>query len=276
MDRPRPAPDGPADWSPSRRNGSNSSGAERDRAAHCGRVCPGQRRDLGAGRPDQPAAHAGRQRGLRDVPQRGHHPVPGGRARRGGRTHPGHQPGIPRTQVYPGGQYFTVVGVLRPVPLAPQIDEAALVGFPVANARLGLGGHDTEIYLRAQPDQVQAVAQVSAAASPWPPLWASWRASTRRRGRPGCHRPKRCVPRSSAMRSGFGWPGSASGGPASGGPASGGLTGGGPASAGGWRRGRVAPDGGQPGSGVCGWPAAAPWSRPARPRPRPARRPRSR
>jgi putative ABC transport system permease protein len=66
----------------------------------------------------------------------------------------------PGTQVYLGSQYFAVVGILRPVPLAPEIDEAALVGFPVANARLGLGGHATEIYLRAQPDQVQAVAQV--------------------------------------------------------------------------------------------------------------------
>jgi putative ABC transport system permease protein len=66
----------------------------------------------------------------------------------------------PGTQVYLGGQYFTVLGVLRPVPLAPQIDEAALVGFPVANAQLGLGGHATEIYLRAEPDQVQAVASV--------------------------------------------------------------------------------------------------------------------
>jgi putative ABC transport system permease protein len=66
----------------------------------------------------------------------------------------------PGTLVYLGGQYFSVVGILRPVPLAPEIDEAALVGFPVANARLGLGGHATEIYLRAQPDQVQAVASV--------------------------------------------------------------------------------------------------------------------
>jgi putative ABC transport system permease protein len=63
-------------------------------------------------------------------------------------------------QVYLGNHYFTVVGILRPVPLAPEIDEAALVGFPVANALLGLGGHPTEIYLRAQPDQVQAVASV--------------------------------------------------------------------------------------------------------------------
>ena len=55
-----------------------------------------------------------------------------------------------------------MVGILRPVPLAPEIDEAALVGFPIADARLGLGGHATEIYLRAQPDQVQAVAAAAA------------------------------------------------------------------------------------------------------------------
>ena len=66
----------------------------------------------------------------------------------------------PGTLIYLGDLYFSVVGILRPVPLAPEIDEAALVGFPVADAQLGLGGHATEIYLRAQPDQVQAVASV--------------------------------------------------------------------------------------------------------------------
>jgi putative ABC transport system permease protein len=64
------------------------------------------------------------------------------------------------TLVYLDGRYFSVVGILRPVPLAPDIDEAALVGFPVANQLLGLDGHPTEIYLRSAPDQVQAVAQV--------------------------------------------------------------------------------------------------------------------
>ena len=66
----------------------------------------------------------------------------------------------PGTQVYLAGRYFTVIGILRPVPLAPEIDEVALVGFPVADSLLGLGGHPTEIYLRAQPDQVQPVASV--------------------------------------------------------------------------------------------------------------------
>jgi putative ABC transport system permease protein len=64
------------------------------------------------------------------------------------------------TLVYLGGRYFSVVGILRPVPLAPEIDEAALVGFPIADQFLGLGGHPTEIYLRCTPDQVQAVVQV--------------------------------------------------------------------------------------------------------------------
>jgi putative ABC transport system permease protein len=66
----------------------------------------------------------------------------------------------PGTQVYLAGRYFTVIGILRPVPLAPEIDEAALVGFPVADSLLALGGHPTEVYLRAAPDQVQSVASV--------------------------------------------------------------------------------------------------------------------
>jgi putative ABC transport system permease protein len=64
------------------------------------------------------------------------------------------------TQVYLGGQYFTVIGILTQVPLAPEIDEAALVGFPVASRLLGLDGHPTELYLRVLPDQVQAVTSV--------------------------------------------------------------------------------------------------------------------
>jgi putative ABC transport system permease protein len=63
----------------------------------------------------------------------------------------------PTTQVYLGGSYFTVVGILAPVALTPEIDDAALVGFPVANRRLGLDGLPTSIYLRALPDQVEAV-----------------------------------------------------------------------------------------------------------------------
>ena len=66
----------------------------------------------------------------------------------------------PATQVYLAGRYFAVIGILRPVPLVPALDEAALVGFPVADRLLGLDGSPTQIYLRALPDQVQPVVSV--------------------------------------------------------------------------------------------------------------------
>jgi putative ABC transport system permease protein len=66
----------------------------------------------------------------------------------------------PATQVYVDGRYFAVIGILRPVPLVPALDEAALVGFPVADDLLGLDGSPTQIYLRAAPDQVQPVVSV--------------------------------------------------------------------------------------------------------------------
>jgi len=64
------------------------------------------------------------------------------------------------TQVYVAGQYFVVIGILAPVAVAPEIDDAALVTLPVAHARLNGDGRPTRIYLRADPDQVAAVAAV--------------------------------------------------------------------------------------------------------------------
>ena len=66
----------------------------------------------------------------------------------------------PTTQVLVAGQYFIVVGVLAPVAVAPEIDDAALVSFPVATSSLGLSSGPTRIYLRADPDQVTNVAAV--------------------------------------------------------------------------------------------------------------------
>jgi putative ABC transport system permease protein len=54
----------------------------------------------------------------------------------------------PPTRVLIGGQWFTVAGILDPLPLAPEIDRSALVGFPVAAARLGYDGHPSLIYVR--------------------------------------------------------------------------------------------------------------------------------
>jgi putative ABC transport system permease protein len=55
-----------------------------------------------------------------------------------------------------GGHAFTVIGILDPLPLAPEIDRAALIGFPVAKALFGTDLGDTsDIYVRADPNDVQ-------------------------------------------------------------------------------------------------------------------------
>ncbi|WP_433439167.1 ABC transporter permease [Nonomuraea sp. CA-141351] len=68
----------------------------------------------------------------------------------------------PDQQVWLGGRWFTVVGVLAPAPLAPELDTAALVGWPVAEQRLGFDGYATTIYTRAQEAYVVAVRDVLA------------------------------------------------------------------------------------------------------------------
>ena len=60
-------------------------------------------------------------------------------------------------QVRLGNRWFTVVGILQPVALAPEIDRAALIGFPVAGRLLGSDGHPGTVYVRAETDQVDAV-----------------------------------------------------------------------------------------------------------------------
>jgi putative ABC transport system permease protein len=64
------------------------------------------------------------------------------------------------TQVYVDGHYYPVVGILAPVDVAPEIDNAALITFPIAHDRLGQDGRATRIYLRADPDQVADIAGV--------------------------------------------------------------------------------------------------------------------
>ena len=64
------------------------------------------------------------------------------------------------TQVYLAGRYFLVIGILTPSTVAPEIDDAALVSFPVAHAQLDLTGGPTRIYLRTDPDQVSEVAAI--------------------------------------------------------------------------------------------------------------------
>jgi putative ABC transport system permease protein len=61
-----------------------------------------------------------------------------------------------------GGHWFSVAGILDPLPLAPEIDRSALVGFAAARSRLGLEGTPSRIYLRAEVDRVEEVAELLA------------------------------------------------------------------------------------------------------------------
>ena len=63
----------------------------------------------------------------------------------------------PEVNVLIGGERFTVVGILDPVSLADELDTAALVGFPVAEERLGFDGYPSTIYERSRDDAVDAV-----------------------------------------------------------------------------------------------------------------------
>jgi putative ABC transport system permease protein len=66
-------------------------------------------------------------------------------------------------QVWLGGRWFVVVGILKPVALAPELDTAALVGWPAAVSYLDFGGHPTTVYSRSRDAYVPAVKAVLAA-----------------------------------------------------------------------------------------------------------------
>nr|WP_079183165.1 ABC transporter permease [Streptomyces sp. TSRI0281] len=63
----------------------------------------------------------------------------------------------PGQQVYIKGQYFTVVGILGPLPLAEEISASALVGWEAAEKLLGFDGHPTSVYERSADDKVDEV-----------------------------------------------------------------------------------------------------------------------
>ncbi|MCG5211789.1 ABC transporter permease [Streptosporangium sp. KLBMP 9127] len=65
-------------------------------------------------------------------------------------------------QVWLGNRWFTVVGILDALPLAPEIERSALVGFPSAARHLGFDGHPTTIYQRSAEESVIAVRDVLA------------------------------------------------------------------------------------------------------------------
>jgi len=67
-------------------------------------------------------------------------------------------------QVWIGGYWFTVTGILAPVPaasvLGSQMNSMAFIGFPAAEQYFAFDGHPTQLYVRTDPSQVTAVAAV--------------------------------------------------------------------------------------------------------------------
>jgi len=66
----------------------------------------------------------------------------------------------PGERIWVGNQWFYLAGILNPAALTPEIDTAVLVGYPAAERYLGFNGYPTEIYVRADTDQVNAVDSV--------------------------------------------------------------------------------------------------------------------
>jgi putative ABC transport system permease protein len=62
----------------------------------------------------------------------------------------------PEMQIWLGRRWFTVIGILDPVPLAPELDLGALIGWQAAQRYLRFDGDITTIYTRTNPDAVEA------------------------------------------------------------------------------------------------------------------------
>jgi putative ABC transport system permease protein len=75
-------------------------------------------------------------------------------------------------QVYVAGRLFTVVGVLEPLPLVPELDSAGLIGYPAAARFFGTGRNPSTVYVRADDGEAQvrgAAALLPSAANPFEP-----------------------------------------------------------------------------------------------------------
>jgi putative ABC transport system permease protein len=65
-------------------------------------------------------------------------------------------------QIWIGGQWFTVIGILEPVPLVPRLDTGALIGWQAAQDYLNFDGNVTTLYVRTEPGAVEMVRSVLA------------------------------------------------------------------------------------------------------------------
>jgi putative ABC transport system permease protein len=66
----------------------------------------------------------------------------------------------PGQQVSIGNRRFTVIGIMAPVPLAPDLDQSVLVGWVAATRLLGFDGHPTVLYVRCHEPALEQVRSV--------------------------------------------------------------------------------------------------------------------
>ncbi|MCX4993622.1 ABC transporter permease [Streptomyces sp. NBC_00568] len=69
-------------------------------------------------------------------------------------------PGEPAPQIRLADRWFTVIGTLRPVPLAEDLDRAVLVSWQAARSQLDFDGRPTVVYTRADESAVESVRAV--------------------------------------------------------------------------------------------------------------------
>jgi putative ABC transport system permease protein len=67
--------------------------------------------------------------------------------------------------VYIDGRWFAVIGLMRPLPLAPELNPQALIGLPVAERMFGAVSAATTIYVRANTNAVTSVRGLLAASA---------------------------------------------------------------------------------------------------------------
>lgn len=68
--------------------------------------------------------------------------------------------GGPLPQVFIDHRWFTVTGILNPMPLTPDLEQSVMVGWPAAAGYLHFDGHPTVVYLKAREDALEDVRSV--------------------------------------------------------------------------------------------------------------------
>jgi len=74
------------------------------------------------------------------------------------------------TRIWIDRRWFAVAGIMDRLPLAPEIDESVMIGWPYAQSALHFNGFPTRIFVRASTSQVvQVVSLLAATANPQSP-----------------------------------------------------------------------------------------------------------